>query len=478
MRARTIREGTVGLMILVGFLVFGGLLLWIRDVRLGQRTYSIIVEFQDGGGLRLGSIVSYRGVRVGRVTAVRPSATRIEVVVEFTSRALVIPQPVMIEANETGLIGEVNLDITPLAVVPNDLSALSPVAPDCDSTVIICQGDRLQGQIGVSFDALMRSTIRIADLFSNPELYNNIEAVTRNAAEAAAGVTELSKDFSSLSRSLQKELGAFSASARSLGNAAQAFGATTQEINALLVANRSTITATLTSLRQTSDQLRVTVASLTPIVDQVDQSQVLDNLATLSANAAQASVHLKELSASLNDPNNLLLIQQTLESARSTFQNVQKITADLDDLTGDPTLRENLRRLINGLSKLVSNAQTLQHQVQVAQSLEDSASLRARRTSPRELHQVTAGKSPPSQPSVQPSGMAGARSRSITASASPPAEPTSPPVASTTVPIRPAPTPSPHDNAPNRPEVSPMISPTAPATTTVTDGEEAAASAQ
>ncbi|WP_448561279.1 MlaD family protein, partial [Trichothermofontia sp.] len=395
MRARTIREGTVGLMILVGFLVFGGLLLWVRDVRLGQRTYTIVVEFQDAGGVRLGSNVSYRGVRVGRVTQVRPLADRIEVVVEFNSRNLIIPQPVVIEANETGLIGEVNLDISPLATVPPDLSTSGPVAPDCDSRVIICQGDRLQGQIGVSFDALMRSTIRIADLFSNPELYNNIEAVTRNAAEAAAGVTELSKNFSSLSRSLQKELGAFSASARSLGNAAENFGTTTQEINALLVANRSNITATLTSLRQTSDQLRLTIARLTPIVGQVEQSELLNNLETLSANAAQASAHLKDLSASLNDPNNLLLIQQTLESARSTFQNVQKITADLDDLTGDPTLRENLRRLINGLSRLVSSTETLYHQVQVAQSLEYSASVRSRST-------ATVGTAPPAMPTSAP----------------------------------------------------------------------------
>jgi len=384
MRVRTIREGTVGLMILVGFLVFGGLLLWVRDIHLGQNTYSIIVEFQDAGGLQLGSIVSFRGIRVGRVTRVRPLANHIEVMVEFNSRDLIIPQPVIIEANETGLIGEVNLDISPLAAVPADFSASGPVAPDCDSTVIICQGDRLQGQIGVSFDALMRSTIRIADLFSNPELYNNIEAVTRNAAEAAAGVTDLSKDFSSLSRSLQKELGAFSTSARSLGYTAQEFGATTQEINNLLVANRSNITGTLTSLRQTSDQLRVTIASLNPIIGQVEQSELLRNLETLSANAAQASVNLRDLSTSLNDPNTLLLIQQTLESARSTFQNVQKITADLDDLTGDPTLRQNLRRLINGLSNLVSSAETLHRQVQMAQALEVSTTARSHRVSPGE----------------------------------------------------------------------------------------------
>ena len=53
-----------------------------------------------------------------------------------------------------------------------------------------------------------------------------------------------------------------------------------------------------------------------------------------------------------------------------TFQNAQKITSDLDELTGDPALRENLRQLINGLSGLVSSTEQLQQQVEVAQTLD------------------------------------------------------------------------------------------------------------
>jgi phospholipid/cholesterol/gamma-HCH transport system substrate-binding protein len=67
------------------------------------------------------------------------------------------------------------------------------------------------------------------------------------------------------------------------------------------------------------------------------------------------------------------LIQQTLDSARSTFQNVQKITSDLDDLTGDPEFRENIRRLVNGLSGLVSSTQELQDRVETAETLEPLA---------------------------------------------------------------------------------------------------------
>jgi len=62
------------------------------------------------------------------------------------------------------------------------------------------------------------------------------------------------------------------------------------------------------------------------------------------------------------------VLQQTLDSARVTFQNAQKITSDLDELTGDPAFRENIRQLINGLSGLVSSTQQLQQQVEVAET--------------------------------------------------------------------------------------------------------------
>jgi hypothetical protein len=88
------------------------------------------------------------------------------------------------------------------------------------------------------------------------------------------------------------------------------------------------------------------------------------------SNANQTSLNLKNLTTNLNDPKTLLMLQQTLDSARTTFQNTQKITADLDDLTGNPEFRSNLRNLVNGLGKLVSSAEQLEQQAKLAQSIE------------------------------------------------------------------------------------------------------------
>ncbi|MGL5807492.1 MAG: hypothetical protein ACRC11_19010, partial [Xenococcaceae cyanobacterium] len=71
---------------------------------------------------------------------------------------------------------------------------------------------------------------------------------------------------------------------------------------------------------------------------------------------------------------NVTVLQQTLDSARVTFENAQKITSDLDDLTGDPAFRDNVRNLVNGLGNLVSSTEQLQQEMQTAKVLEPVSS--------------------------------------------------------------------------------------------------------
>ena len=47
--------------------------------------------------------------------------------------------------------------------------------------------------------------------------------------------------------------------------------------------------------------------------------------------------------------------------------NAQKITSDLETITGDPSFLENVRELINGLSNLVSTTEQLEQQIQTTQ---------------------------------------------------------------------------------------------------------------
>jgi phospholipid/cholesterol/gamma-HCH transport system substrate-binding protein len=445
MRSRTVREGSVGFLILVGIGLFGGLVLWLRGVQLGNRSYKFAVEFASAQGMQIGTPIRYRGVAVGKITALKAGSNGVDVTLEIAPGTLVIPRDVTIEANKSGLIGESSIDITPNSILPESLLTANPVSADCPPE-IICKNSRLKGQAGVTIDELIRSTVRLANFYTDPALFNNIKSLTENTANTAKGAAKLTQELSnltqtakaeiktlnqsvrgeigslnqsvkteiaglnqslkgeasslnqslkveasSLNQSVKGEISAVAAdvskvaatadtstkavsaaainSANSVTQAANQITLTANQVNSLVATTRGSLVSTLNNINQSSQELRVAVNSLSPTINRINQGQLLNNLEVLSANAAQASGNLRDLSSQVNNPATLLLLQQTLDSARATFQNVQKITSDVDDLTGDPAFRNNIRRLFNGLGGLLGSTEQLRQQVKVAQTL-------------------------------------------------------------------------------------------------------------
>ncbi|PPT07021.1 hypothetical protein CKA32_002203 [Geitlerinema sp. FC II] len=402
MRSRTLQEGSLGLFVILGLGLLGVLVLWLRGVSLGRRTYQFVIEFENVVGMQAGAPVRYRGVTVGRSTEIVPGANGVDVHVEISSAELKILRPQRIEANQGGLIAETTIDlIPPPQPIVDPASLASPVSSDCNSEAIVCDGDRLPGRVGISFEELMRSSTQFTQAFADPEMVRNLQALLESTTQATEEIAQLARDMSALSESFQDEIGVLSDSAlattQTVGRVVEQFGATAQQMERLtrtanesLETNRASLVSTLDNVNRLSLELNRAAAELTPLLQRSDrtlelananlsrltESPVLADLETLmanatvlSANAAAASANLRDLSDAVNDPSTIVLLQQTLDSARSTFQNVEKITSDLDDLTGDPAFRENLRRIVNGLSGLVSLTEELERETQLARTL-------------------------------------------------------------------------------------------------------------
>src|SRR4028119_1074237 len=220
MRSRTIREGSVGLLILLGLGVFAGLVLWIRGLNLSNRTYKFVVNFPNVAGMQSGATVRYRGVSVGRITEVQAETNGVAATVEISSADLLIPRNAIIEANQSGLIGETSIDITPQTVLSKDALSINPLSSKCNANLVICNQARLKGAIGVSFDELLRNTIRFSAVYSDPTFFNNVNTLTKNASIASAGVSQLTAELSLLSRSVRQEVGGFSTAVQSVTTAA------------------------------------------------------------------------------------------------------------------------------------------------------------------------------------------------------------------------------------------------------------------
>ncbi|WP_204103096.1 MULTISPECIES: MlaD family protein [Spirulina sp. CCY15215] len=381
MRSRTIREGSVGLFILVGLAVFGTLAVWLRGFRLGVDNYEIFIEFANTNGMAVGGTVRYRGYKVGNITAIVPETNGVVVTVSISPPDLLIPQNSRVEAIQAGLIAETSIEITPLKDLPEPSTLENPLSSSCDSTLIVCQRDRLKGVSGITFNDALRSSVALSDRLSDPEFFENVKALTENANRAVSELTVLGKELGLLSKTTRTQLSTISRTANAVTDAT---ASTTTQLNAtaeeyrllannlsgVISDNRSGLTSTLDNMSSTSDQLRLLLANLNTTVGGIDTTQTIQNLEELTANAAAASANLRDVSNSFNDPTTLITLQRTLNSARVTFENTQKITSDLEELTGNPEFRNNILRLVNGLSSLVSSTQDLTDRVQTAQQLE------------------------------------------------------------------------------------------------------------
>jgi phospholipid/cholesterol/gamma-HCH transport system substrate-binding protein len=236
--------------------------------------------------------------------------------------------------------------------------------------VIICDGDQLSGQVGASFGSLIQSTQGLASAFADPSIMGGIKTTLSNATQLTENGKLLTQGLTSLSQQVQADIGPLLASANrtseKIGNAATAFELTGTEVNSLIAANRSNLISSLEHVNRSTANLEVIMATLAPAIQ---NSQFLDNLDALSADATVAMADIRAITSTVNTPANLVTLQQTLDSARTVFQGAHKVLADVDELTGDPQLRRHIRDLINGLSTLVSATQQLEQEGQLAQTL-------------------------------------------------------------------------------------------------------------
>ncbi|WP_229637549.1 MlaD family protein [Candidatus Atelocyanobacterium thalassae] len=397
---RTLQEGSVGLFVIFGLTIFGGLVLWLRGGVLGQRTYQFFANFKNVSGLQVGAPIRYRGVTVGKILGLQPNSNGVRVILEISSNQLRIPKDSNVQINRYGLIGEASVDITPSHNLSEQELNIDPISEKCmKERQILCNNDEVVGKTG---SQLVEALTRLSNAYSDPKFIGDVNSAVRNVSKAGDRIAILSQEVTKLSEVARGQIDGVGDAIRNADQAAQDAsklirnvdsvivenrtnvdrtiqGAAnlTNNLNNLVEENRESIVNTLNSIEQTSDQIRllainfgVTVDSINQGIHEINMEQFANNLESLMSNAAQTAKNLQNLSKSLSDPEVIITIQKTLDSARVTFENAQKITSDVEELTGDPIFRNNIRKLIDGLGNLVTDTESLEQQVYAAQIIE------------------------------------------------------------------------------------------------------------
>ncbi|MEM8604112.1 MAG: MlaD family protein [Cyanobacteria bacterium P01_H01_bin.121] len=377
MRSRAFREGSVGLLILGGAGLFIWLILWVRGIGLGNQSYEVTAAFEDTRGVQVGTILRYRGVGIGKATTVTPKSDVVEVTIRISQPNLLIPSQSIIEAQNTAFLGESLMDVIPLDTLPTDIDLAGPTDPQCVPEIILCDGSQVEGVALADISDLIRATNQLANVFTDPRLLSKVDRITTNAVVATEGIAGLGDDLSNLSQTAENEIDRVTLAVDAVTAAADQVNTTVTQANDILTENRSAIAATLGNFSRASDSLITALDNLDPIIGEVRNSELVSNFEQFSSNARRASAQILVATRALNNPGNLQVLQETLDSARVTFQNAQKITADLDEVTGDAYTRRNLRILINALGELFASADDLEQQIQALQESDpDSASSR------------------------------------------------------------------------------------------------------
>lgn len=167
----------VGILALTAIIILLFTVLWVKGKAISNAE-RITVTFKDVNGMRAGSGVQMMGVRIGQVEEIKPviNAAQSNVKVKFviTEPNITIPKASELSIQQSGIIGEQFLEITP----PRERIIY---IPEQDKTLVLHADDKVQMKLdGKFYDTGVVKKIEIVETNSLPILIKeNIN--TKNA---------------------------------------------------------------------------------------------------------------------------------------------------------------------------------------------------------------------------------------------------------------------------------------------------------
>ncbi|KAG8373186.1 hypothetical protein BUALT_Bualt12G0144900 [Buddleja alternifolia] len=185
---KSVWEGGVALFLILGAVLFALSWAWLRGLTLLSKKfsckYSAVLQFDQAtsGGICTGTPVRFRGVNVGNVVRVvnHPSLRSIEAVVEVEDDKIIIPRNSLIEVNQSGLLMEPLIDITPPRH-PIPAPSVGPLDASCGKEgLIVCDRQMIKVDQGIKAVAENIEPL-LAEVHDNGSL-KEVENLTKNLA--------------------------------------------------------------------------------------------------------------------------------------------------------------------------------------------------------------------------------------------------------------------------------------------------------
>nr|YP_010851376.1 hypothetical protein Ycf22 [Echinothamnion hookeri]WGH14356.1 hypothetical protein Ycf22 [Echinothamnion hookeri] len=161
--------------------------------------YSLFVEFNDAYGLKEGTSVHLRGVKVGSVSRIGIHLNKVIVLLNINKRNSIIHKNSIFEATQVGLFNDIVVTITPLENIESKhLISTFNLDKDCSSFFIICPNSYIRGYKGINYHDLIRATTRISQRFDDPRFFNLCYLLLKNSINISDEVLFLINNSSAL----------------------------------------------------------------------------------------------------------------------------------------------------------------------------------------------------------------------------------------------------------------------------------------
>ena len=188
---RSLRDAFVGLSLLGGLVIFSGAMLWLRDFRLGSKTWEISASFKDASGLAKMSPVTYRGIIVGSVQKISFTPNTVETKIKLNNDNLILPKPVIAKIVTSSMLGgDAQLSLISLGKSLNK-NELITVNKDCPQKRILCSGDEIKGVEMVSISSLTEGINGIIDEADRQAIVNKVSESIQQFDRTQANLDEL-----------------------------------------------------------------------------------------------------------------------------------------------------------------------------------------------------------------------------------------------------------------------------------------------
>ena len=188
---RSLRDAFVGFSLLGGLVIFSGAMLWLRDFRLGSKTWEISASFKDASGLAKMSPVTYRGIIVGSVQKISFTPNTVETKIKLNNDNLILPKPVIAKIVTSSMLGgDAQLSLISLGKSLNK-NELITVNKDCPQKRILCSGDKIKGVKMVSISSLTEGINGIIDEADRQAIVNKVSESIQQFDRTQANLDEL-----------------------------------------------------------------------------------------------------------------------------------------------------------------------------------------------------------------------------------------------------------------------------------------------